>query len=227
MEISQYFTLHELGYMHRHHLMVATNGPLVYVRNLKCASTFFYESFLKLWRWEEMNWMDIDWENQHVFGHISDPIERRHKGVAEFISMCELEDLFNQNKNFQNFVKFAPVLDQHSSSYHDTFGESCYQIDWIPITDYSHQQVVNFTENLMSNWGISHCVGRWDYTQAHQSTPAKKAIEHKIKELYNSEARPPEYLSWYFHKDQLLYKSICRKFNPQGTTWTEISWLRS
>jgi len=219
-------SLSKSGYVHRHSIMAATCGPLVYVRNLKCASSFFYESFLNKWKWSEISWIDIDWQRQHVFGHILDPIERRHKGLAEFISMQGLEDLFNQNEKFQNFIKFAPVFDQHTSSYHDTFGNLCYHIDWIPISGYSHEQVIKFTEQLMRDCaGINSFVNHWDQSRTHASTPEKKAIERKLKELYETEPAP-DWLNWYLHNDRLLYERICKKFNPYGPTWADTSWLK-
>jgi hypothetical protein len=218
-------SLSKSGYIHRHSIMAASCGPMVYVRNLKCASTFFYQNFIKNWKWEEIDWPDIDWEHQHVFGHILDPVERRHKGLAEFIVMNGLEDLFNENTKFQNFIKFAPVFDEHTSSYHDTFGNFCYHIDWIPISGYSHEQVIAFTEKLMRTWGIKHFVGRWDCGLAHSGEPEKKSIVQKLKDLYETESAP-DWINWYLHNDCALYNSICKKFDPNGGTWQEMSWLK-
>ena len=57
-------------------------GNLVYYRNYKCATTFYLHIFKT---WEEITTHDIDWEKDHVFSYIRDPIERYRSGIAEFL----------------------------------------------------------------------------------------------------------------------------------------------
>ncbi|CAB4137751.1 hypothetical protein UFOVP328_72 [uncultured Caudovirales phage] len=202
-----------------------TNGFLVYVRNLKCASTFFGSSFEKCWRWEPILWRDIDWGTQHVFGHMLDPLERRFKGLAEYINMHDLGALFEKDKKFQNFVKNAVTLDEHTSSYHDTFGNFVYHIDWIPISDYSHEQVIDFTERLLRQYGI-RTLKNWAYDNVHRTHPEKKAVEQQLKKLCEEQGTWPQTVSWYLERDVALYRHISNKFNAEGETWAETTWLR-
>jgi hypothetical protein len=202
-----------------------TNGHMVYVRNLKCASTFFGSSFKNRWRWEPILWNNIDWKIQHVFGHIMDPLERRIKGLVEYINMHNLNDLFHDNTNFQNFIKNAVALDEHTSSYHDTFGNLVYHIDWIPISDYTHEQVIGFTERLMRHYGI-RTLKNWDYNNVHRTHPEKKAMELKLKELCSKNGTWPQSIYWHLEKDVRLYRHIDRQFDSEALTWHDTSWLR-
>lgn len=202
-----------------------TNGHMVYVKNLKCASTFFGKSFEKCWRWEPILWNKIDWKIQHVFGHMLDPLERRFKGLAEYINMHSLNDLFHSDVNFQNFVKNSVALDEHTSSYHDTFGNLVYHIDWIPISGYTHDQVIDFTERLMRHYGI-RTLKNWAYDSVHFSQPEKKTIEQKLKQLAKQGKTWPQAVFWYLEKDVRLYRHITQRFDPTATTWHDTSWLR-
>jgi hypothetical protein len=202
-----------------------TNGFMVYVRNLKCASTFFGSSFEKFWRWESIKWSNINWETQHVFGHMLDPLERRFKGLAEYINMHGLSASFHSDARFQAFVKNAVVLDEHTSSYHDTFGNLVYHIDWIPISDYTHEQVIEFTERLLRHYGIN-TLKNWDYNNVHCTHLEKQAVERHLKQLCEDQKTWPQTVAWYLERDVTLYKHINSRFDPNAKTWIETSWLR-
>ena len=209
----------------RESIQCLTNGSMVYVRNLKCASTFFGSSFEKCWRWEHIQWSNINWETQHVFGHMLDPLERRFKGLAEYINMHGMTALFDTDTRFQTFVKNAVVLDEHTSSYHDTFGNLVYHIDWIPISDYSHEQVISFTERLMKHYGIK-TLKNWDYNNVHRTHPEKQAVERQLQQLCKDQKTWPQTVSWYLERDIALYRHINSRFDPVAETWAETSWLR-
>ena len=149
-------------------IQALTCGPLTYVRTLKCASTFFWETFKKI-GWWEIKFNDIEWKNQRVFSHILDPDQRRHKGVAEYIDMNDAYDLFYHNETFRKFVAHTPALDQHSVSYHDQYGNYCNQIDWIPLTGRSYEQSVAKTDQLLRYYGIK-IFNNWNWDRAHPST---------------------------------------------------------
>lgn len=202
-----------------------SNGPLVYVRNLKCASTFFGSSFLSKWRWEPIKWSEINWSTQHVFSHMLDPIERRIKGIAEYIDTYKVNDLFNTNQQFQQFVVNAVALDEHTLSYHDTFGNLVYHIDWIPLSGYTHEQTIAFTERLLRHYGI-RTLHHWDYTSVHRTHPEKKSIEDLVRQLHSDQKTWPSSIHWHLDKDVILFNHIKEKFNPAVDTWNETSWLR-
>lgn len=218
-------SLAKSGFIHKKHIECCTNGPLVYVRNLKCASTFFFSSLTNVLRWEPISWVNIDWSKQHVFSHMLDPIERRFKGLAEFINQQDVTDLFMTNQKFQNFIKYAPVFDEHTSSYHDTFGNLCYHIDWIPLSGHSHEKVIDITTKLLRHYGIKR-TELWDYNNVHRTHESKNHVEQLIKDLCAQDPQPPGWFQWYIENDLKLYNRVCQKFDYTAHTWPEISWLK-
>jgi hypothetical protein len=200
----------------------ATCGHLVYVRTLKCASTFFWESFKKL-GWWEIKFDEIDWKNQHVFSHMLEPDQRRHKGVAEYVNMNDAYDLFYQNETFRKFIAHTPSLDQHSTSYHDQYGNYCNQIDWIPLTGLSHEESADKTDLLLQHHGIK-VFDNWAWERIHPSTDQQKKLHKDLEDLWHKDL--PFWANWYLERDRLLYHRVVAKFNYDGATWPETSWLR-
>jgi hypothetical protein len=201
--------------------MTLTCGPLVYVRTLKCASTFFWTSFKKL-GWWEIEFKSIDWRDQHVFSHMIEPVQRRHKGVAEYINMYDAYDLFYQTDTFKKFVAQVPTLDQHSLSYHGQYGNYCNLIDWIPLSDCNHEESIAKTDLLLRHHGIK-VFDRWQWNQTHRSSDRQKKLEKDLEELWCKDQ--PHQGDWYLERDRLLYNRVISKFNYNGATWPETSWL--
>ena len=171
---------------------------LVYVRNFKCASTFFYENFYATFGWHMIDYNNIDWDNDFVFGHIIDPIERRHKGIAEYINMMNLSEEFINNKKLQNLLQTTPYLDRHSLLYSLTFGDKCNDIHWIPLS--THQESINRTEKLLKSQIPNINLADWDYNFDHVSSTNsdKKKVEKILATI------------WSY---KLLYTREIEKFN--------------
>ena len=208
--------------------MVLTCGHLVYVRTLKCASTFFWNSFKKL-DWWEIEFDKIDWKHQYVFSHMMDPVARRHKGVAEYINMHNAYDLFYQNETFKKFIAPIPCLDLHSASYYDQYGNYCNQIDWIPLSGRSHEhtwwltheEVVAKTDLLLRHHGIK-VFDRWSWEQTHCSSDRQKKLVADLEDLW---CEQPDWANWYLQRDRELYHRVISRFNYAAATWPESSWL--
>jgi len=201
--------------------MTLTCGPLVYVRTLKCASTFFWTSFKKL-GWWEIDFEKIDWKHQHVFSHIMEPVQRRHKEVAEYINMHNAYDSFYQNEIFKKYIAHVHSLDQHSVSYHDQYGDYCNLIDWIPLSERSHEESVAKTDLLLRHHSIK-VFDRWAWDQVNSSSGPQKKLEKSIQELWNKDQ--PNWVNWYLQRDRELYQRVISKFNYNAATWPETSWL--
>jgi len=210
------------SYKFRHSFEVCSAGDLVYVRNYKCASTFFYWNFAKKFNWAEIEFKDIDWDRQRVFGHLLDPIQRRHKGIAEFLHMTQTQHLLEDDK-FCNLIKNAPALDTHSARYVDQFGEYAEKIDWIPLY-LPQDEVITQTEKIMLSHGIRP-LDRWDHYWVHRSDTAKKKTEHRVAELWNSTVSKEDWLGFYYEPDIDLYQRVLTQFNPRGSTWEDTTWL--
>jgi hypothetical protein len=210
--------------------MTLTCGHLVYVRTLKCASTFFWDSFKKL-GWWEIDFDSIDWKNQHVFSHMMDPDKRRHKGVAEYINMYNAYDLFYQNETFKKFIEHIPGLDQHSVSYHDQYGNYCNLIDWIPLSGRSHEftwwltpeESTAKTDLLLRHHGVK-VFDRWAWDRKNSSSDRQKQLEKDLEELWQKDR--PHWTDWYLQRDRELYRRVISKFNHEAATWADSSWLR-
>jgi hypothetical protein len=207
-----------------------TCGHLVYVRTFKCASTFYWNSF-KEFGWQEINFDSIDWKHQHVFSHIMEPEQRRHKGVAEYIHTHNAYDLFYNNETFSKFIARIHALDQHSLSYHDQYGNYCNLIDWIPLSGSSHgftwwlthEESKAKTDLFLQHHGIK-VFNRWAWNQSRRSSDQQKKLEKDLEELWNN--YQPEWGDWYLNRDRELYNRVISKFNYEAATWAESTWLR-
>lgn len=211
------------GYRNRHYIqsIISPNQQLVYVRTLKCASTFFYNNLQFDFGWKEIPWIDIQWNNHHVFGHILEPIKRRHKGMAECITMLNLQEQFWTNENFRTLVNNSLPFDPHSLSLFDTYGPACWSIDWIPLTG-DYEQNIAHTEILLQTYGYDY-KHIWNKDYEHKGDQDKKDLEEAISALWKIEI--PEHCQHYFHKDMELYKQVVHDFNPSAGEWSDISWL--
>ena len=208
-----------IDYRHR---TTCTCGPLVYVRALKCASTFFWHSFNQKFGWEEIAFDNINWQTQRVFSHIMDPGRRRIKGVTEFIWMHHAQDQL-ADPAYRTFVQQTPVLDMHTVSYHDNFGDHCDQIDWIPIANFDHQTVADLTSRMLFENGIK-VFNNWHWPFEHTSEPEKRLLEQQVAQCLSEVATPA--VDKYLHQDWMLYQQVVSRFNSNGRTWAEVSWLR-
>jgi len=206
---------------------VCSCGPLVYVRTLKCASTFFYWNFTKTFGWHEIDYQDIDWDRQHVFGHLAEPITRRHKAVAEYIDMHSLGHEYLNNENLQQLLDETPTLDCHSAPYLDTFQTDAYRIDWIPLSD-NNDDNIDITARLLRTYGVDNV--QWDRDFDHSASASKKAVELKLKETwekrYSTYNDLPAWLKRHYSDDITLYRVVTSKFNPDASSWTDTSWIR-
>jgi hypothetical protein len=207
-----------------------TCGPLVYVRTLKCASTFYWESFKKL-GWNEIKFHEIDWKHQRVFSHMMDPDQRRYKGLAEDINRLNLYHLFYQNETFKKCIAHAPGLGPHSMSYHAQYGNYCNLIDWIPLTGRSHgstwwlthQESAAKTDVLLQHYGI-RIFNDWAWDQENRSSDQQKKLEKDLSDLWH--VNRPGWANWHLQPDRELYNRVITKFNYEVTNWPESSWLR-
>lgn len=214
----------DFGYRHRHYIQALSCGPVVYLRTLKCGSTFFYNNLVD-WGWEEINFKDINWQTQIVFSHVMEPLRRRHKAIAEYIFMTGTWDLLRDDPKFQQFVQRVPLLDAHSVSYHDYYGQLSWLIDWIPLSE-DHAENTELTQRLL-NYGAGMRTFNWNLDHAHPGHSIKKEIENKLIELWSQpQNQPREYVDFYLERDQLLYQTVMQKFNKNADTWPRTSWLR-
>jgi hypothetical protein len=224
--VSEWSGHQEFGYRFRHYIMACTCGPLVYVRSLKTASTFFYHNLVQHYGWQEINFNDVDWDRQRVISHIIDPVERRHKAFAEYLSMTHNVELFYSNPNFRRMLTTLPLLDVHSTSLHDYFGSRTRNIDWIPLGA-DAQQNIRITERVLNEHaGVK--THKWDHSFVHASTQEKHQLAQDLRADWQAAmtARDiPEVTMLYLERDISLYRLVQQYFNADGADWEQTSWL--
>ena len=161
-------------------------------------------------RWQEIEYMDIDWDRQTVFGHIMDPWVRRCKGLAEYLEMTGLISLFNENASFQIMVKNLPCADQHSMSYYDTFGKhQVGRIHWIPLND-DHDRVHDLSRTFLS----SHDITVYNIVDSmfnhHTGSAAKKAVAKQLLDHWHDYHQDLDIVKTYLEKDSKLWSHVLR-----------------
>ena len=202
-------------------LIVRQSGNLVYIRMLKCASSFFHNNFQD-WGWNLIEFDSIDWHQHHVFAHMLDPLERRYKGAAEYIQMCNMQDVFHNNPDFKKFVSTIPVFDEHTASYYSQLGDYCEQIDWIPISNRTPEQTTRLTEMLLQEHNIS---GQWNQRHARPADTRLRTLQLAVRDCLEQTYQYEVYR--YLLKDIELHNRVCENFDASQSQWRNVSWLRS
>lgn len=227
---------------------------LVYVRTLKCASSFYYGNLTTNYGWYPISYQDIDWEHDHVFSHIMDPMTRNLKGKLEYLIMTSQADLL-QNPAFLEFVREICFFDEHSVSYQDIYGDHCREIDWIllkeqPVLDDRPKHIrcdedfeilsmylraqreywrqsIRHTEILINHFASDHPLfDRWNQLFARPADDRMLALFRMLKEDNLRRDLVQSQLGSYLSADIELYQLVVEKFNPHGETWPEITWLK-
>ena len=178
--------------------------------------------------WQEISWSDIDWENDHVFSHILEPIKRRHKAVAERLFMFGLCDQYINDLNLQECLEHSLILDQHGESYSTRYGTACNLIDWIPLQPDNHVNV-RLTQALLSDSGVTDV--NWNYDDySHIGEDIKKQVEKILESRWNQALYQGRLLEWQQHElqqDINLYKNITHSFDRNAATWRNITWRKN
>lgn len=197
-------------------------GDLVYLRMLKCASSFFHNNFQD-WGWRPIAFDAIDWNRHRVFAHMLDPLERRYKGTAEYIKMNNMQTMFFNNPEFKKFVSTVPVFDDHTASYHDQLGSYCRLVDWIPISGKDPEEITGLTELLLYDHGI-RILNRWNRDHARPANDELKKLQLAVRDCLAETYQDGVYR--YLYNDCVLYNRVCANFDPSKPRWAEVSWLR-
>lgn len=183
-------------------------GNLVYARTLKAGSEFFYRNFTQTAGWEPQRWADIDWDRDHVFSYVMDPIRRRHKGISEVLIQTQATDLLFNNPAFASVIAQVPCLDDHSASLHNIYGDRINSIEWLPM-DNNHATAVAATEELLARLG--HPPIAWNSEFSHTTANYMDAVYNRVKELWDNEYIN-DYVRFYFAPDIELYQRTLEKY---------------
>lgn len=222
------------------------SGNLVYIAIRKNASTFYTNFFKLQLGWKEIYFSDIIWGEDVVFSHISDPMIRHIKGIAESISQFKIiRDIFNDPK-FCQILGYG-IFDPHCVPICSTLGENVKYIDWILLD--SKVPSEDLTAKFLSKYNIKTDLTYEVFKFRNTSVDRDKEVRLKIKslvELYKDN----DTLNLLYEQDNVLYRNVKQKFenfvnvstkkygsfilNPTDSKniwrqikWDEISWLRN
>ena len=136
----------------------APDSNLVYAPMLKCASTY-YRNMCEINGWTSIEYSQIDWDKDQVFGFIMDPYRRHVKGLVE--DHARLKKVFGLTLDqvHDKFWHFAPTIGIHSIGITQFYYGLYDKMTWIPLNipgvDTKQQLQILFDQNRV-NW-------RWDH----------------------------------------------------------------
>lgn len=183
----------------------------------------FYKSFVNNHRWKEIEYDEIDWRSSRVFSHVRHPLEKRFKSISHWLWASNNKDRYLTDPIFQKVVDYGLGFDNHTSSYFDIFGLRCNNIDWIPISGKSHEQVIVETTRYLNLNNILLV----NFSNEFNESPADlKELERAVKNNFEKFTEIESYsLLKYLYNDFVLYENIVDRFYPAGETLKDMSWL--
>lgn len=183
---------------------------LVYVRTLKAGSEFFYKNFVITAAWKPMHWQDINWQSDHVFSYIMDPIQRRHKGIAEYLFINDALHLLD-DPAFGRVIAQAPFLDEHSASVRTLYGDRVHDIHWIPMSQTDHARAQHLTDQLLQAHG--HPAIAWNPEYVHTTENYMGSAYRTLRALWEQDPWVG-ITRFYFQEDIELHLRAQRNTGP-------------
>lgn len=195
---------------------------LVYVATFKCASTY-YTTLLQSNGWNRIVWEEINWDKDHVFGFLIDPVVRYVKALAEDYINEESTELEQLILNFlEKSLPRSTLITFHSIPISVCLKEYTKKIDWIPIDrNFNHHSL--FLKLLDKHNVTLYHYG--DMVDSHIGTEYKKDLEKKILTFFNYRNKHISF-KLLFCEDLELFDQVKNKIDPKGIHWDSISWLR-
>ena len=195
-------------YLNRSECTRSPCGKLVFLRNLKCAST--YHSFLLQKNgWTKQSASTIDWDKDYVFSFIMNPYVRHIKGLVEDLTWQGIEKPLVDLMSRQFWLNL-PWIGDHSMPMTLRIGDKVDKIDWIPIDieGVSSQDLLN---NLLAKFNIS--IVWYGDIPKYESDPYKKELYKKISFM----SPYKDLLLREFTGDYKLYDSVVAKYKNDNT----------
>jgi len=174
---------------------------LVYIPTYKNAATSYEHLFSKILNWEIILTENINWENDVVFGHISDPYVRHLRGTVQFLIQYNLKNIVD-DKRFNRLLT-SGYFDQHSYPLTLMFGEKSKKITWLPIDsiEYSSEKV---TTTFLKKYGISIDLNQ--IPRLNISPEENRQLLNQIKEICIAHNYQHTGLFFMLDDDMILYQ---------------------
>jgi hypothetical protein len=189
-------------------------GHLVYINHPKCASTY-YSSRFSAAQWRSIDFADIQWGKDCVFGFFMDPIIKHAKAITE--------DLWSRHyHNLEKILDLGPAFFQdlglfgwHSMPLWVRLQHHMHQVYWMPL-DMPGISGDALLEHFLSHHG---CILPTSKTDRHQSESEKLLVYTRVRDLLQNGSA----IIWQvLAQDIDLYNQVRAAINPHGTNWTEI-----
>lgn len=206
--------------MHRYNVHCYKRKNLIYIGTYKTASTY-YKTLLLDNGWNQVWFKDINWDRDHVFGFINDPVVRYMKGVVQDLYNWEdpalVDKAFDIISNHKNQLL---LLSEHSMPICLTLKEYVNRVDWIPINEEtpSHQLFLK----LLAHYGF-RVSNEENIDPNHSGQQQRDMVKEYAEKFKDSKGM----FNITFAGDIDLYESVRSKINLNGPNWSEISWLRN
>lgn len=197
------------------------HGSLVYLRTLKCASSYYSRLFANN-GWTQQTADTIDWDRDHVFSFIMDPHERRLKGLTEFVVANHQLDLLRFEQIFWGGVLY---MDMHAIPYSVCYGQHVEKIDWIPLDcqNFESDCAERMVKHLLKDYGL---VYDFPDQRLHESDQQKLQVYETIKQKTGN-ANFAMHIG--LEADINLYHRVCCGVSPwlmNQHNWKGVSWLK-
>ena len=219
-----------------------------YIAIRKNASQFFTNYFEKELGWKEVTIHDIDWGHTKVFSHISDPLKRHIKGIAQAIDNDEIiRGIFN-HPTYRSIFGHS-ILDEHCVPLYLTLGKNVEKIDWILLDSIIPSEIL--TNKFLSKYNIKNSITKLpSYATIRNSGENRTRATRSIIESLIDQHSQRDMLNLVYEQDKQLYykvnfhfknfvESSITKFNLpiqdiinntdiwNSIHWDEISWLQN
>jgi hypothetical protein len=181
------------------------NLDLIWYRNPGAGAKYFHKQFSQF-DIKRIDPCDVEWDRNYVFGYITNPFDRRNRGIATWLIARNLQNDFLQNKINYHFLE-SPYFDENSEPISVAMGDRYIHIDWIPL-DHSQIDAYSATNYKLSKYGISI---DWP-PQTFQETSARVDMIRIIESHLESAENYSKLRTRAFEKDLQLYKDTVDKF---------------
>jgi len=178
-------------------------GKLVFLRNLKCASTY-YSLLLQQNGWSSQSASTIDWTNDRVFSFIMDPNIRHIKGLVEDLVWQGIEKPLIDLMSRQFWLNL-PWIGDHSMPMTARLGNKADLVYWIPID----------VEGVSSDQELDKFLSEYGVTVTYYDGIFKRESDSYKKDLFNKIYKMSPYKSLLLKElfpDYQLYESVVARY---------------
>jgi hypothetical protein len=184
--------------------------------------------------WKTVKLIDVDIENTKFFGLIMHPLERRHKGITEWIvksyyentpqplgtnpwlsapseiNWLQLQTDIN-TKYFQKLLATTGFGDIHSFPYYLMFGSLLDKINWIPMDTLSKNETQISIMNFFNLHGHDIQLPL-DVVPLHVSEKNQLQVYNIVKEIFNNDSNAIYQFYALYGNDLKLYYNLLDNF---------------